>query len=471
MKYIRVCVVVFIAILTSNTLASGIAPYLPINSSPILENEVERLAVIAGIPNLTKPYNLATIFHYMEKIKETHPRLYSRLNLSLTPYTKTFAMTHASVSGSYSDERHPIPNFRGNTSNSDAYLSIRSQWQVADWLAIYAGAEITDEHNQVSGSYLSLGVDWAQLDIGYKDLWFSPFQGSAQLISTNAQTMPSISLSNNLPYKFLGVNWNYHIFLAQMSRQLVLFEGQLSDEDKPWLAGVHMSVQPTPWWTLGASRMFQFGGGERPVSFKTFARAFFDPRGADNDASEDEESGNQIASVSSKINFDGALPFSFALELAGEDTSNNKSYQLGNTAITAGLFFPYFYSDNISLAYEYSDWQIGWYVNNVYQEGYTNEDLVLGHWAMQAQHQLNTAVEGSSHFFKTQWQTPGDNIIVTTLRISEHEDAGAVDYKQAWELNIDYSMPLEGHILTLGTFFGRDSLGDDFSQVRMTLAW
>ncbi len=481
--WIAICCLVF----SRASLAGGVAPYLPEKLAPILENEVERLAVVAGMPNLVRPYNIATVFHYMEKIRSSHPRLYSRLNLSLKPYARRFALTHGKLSVGDSDEKHPLPNGRGNTTDVRAQLSIRAQWQIADWFGLYLGGHLSEyggseaspqgveventDNYQATGSLIAFGVDWAQLDLGYRDMWLSPFQGSAQLLSTQAETMPSISLSNNLPIQLLGMRWNYQVFLAEMSRQPVLFNDQFSTKDKPLLAGIHVGVQPVQWWSLGATRVFQFGGGERPVNFRTLVRAFFDPRGSDNDAAVDDESGNQIASLVSKINFDGRLPFSFAVELAGEDTSNNKNYQLGNTALTAGLFFPYFFSEDLSLAYEYSDWQIAWYVNDVYAEGYTNEGYVLGHWALQVQRQQDTAVEGGSHFAKVQWQTAKDHVISAIARYSEHEDTAVVEFEKAWEFALEYAIPWGAHIFSLGAYGGEDNLGDDFGRLQLSLEW
>lgn len=452
--------------------SKGVSPYLPINVSPLVENEVNRLATIAGISNLTRPYSLATIFESMEKIKVTHPRLYSRLKASLAPYTQSVSVTQFSVAVKTSQDSHPIANQRGITTDSSLNISFKTQWQADDWLGVYFGGDLTqykesnlDSQIQPTGSLIAVGTDWAQLDVGYKDIWLSPFQGSAQLLSTHAETLPSVSISNNQQLDTFGIKWNYNAFLAQTSRQLVQFRpDEFSDKDKPLIAGLHFSFQPTDWWSIGASRVFQFAGGDRPVSFGTLARAFFDPRGADNDASVDEESGNQIAAISSKINFDGELPFSFMIELGGEDTSNNKAYQLGNTSLTAGLYFPYFFSEKLSLNYEYSDWQTGWYSNNVYSEGYVNEGNVLGHWAMQPQRTLGTATPGSSHYLQTHWQLENYSVLSVEIKTSELE---SINYSDAWELTLDYSIPWKGHILTIGTYLGEDNFGERFSQVKV----
>ncbi len=457
-------------------LAGSVSTYLPTNLSPLVENEIERLASVAGVDSLVKPYSVSRVFTYMEKIRTTHPILYRRLKSALDPYVKKLSLTHASASANYSNDTHARPNARGTFTNSHVAADLRGQWLANSWLAVSLGASMVnyssgklEDTYQASGSLLSLGTDWAQLDIGYKDYWLSPFQGSAQLLSTQAQTMPSISLSNNTAIETFGIKWNYLGFLSEMSRQDVQFKrGEFSDRKKPLLAGFHLSFQATDWWSIGGTRVFQFGGGERPTNLRTLARAFYDPRGTDNDAALEDQSGNQIASITSKMNFDGALPFSFSLELAGEDTSNNKSYQLGNTAVTAGLFFPYFFSDKVSINYEYSDWQVGWYVNSVFSKGYVNKGFVLGSWAMQNQREAGTATPGTSHYFKADWQRENDHIVTASVRTSEQKDTATVNFKTGWEVELNYVVPWQQNTLTFAAYVGRDNLDQSFSQISVS---
>ncbi len=456
--------------------SAGVSPYLPINVTPILENEVERLVSVSGMSNLTRPYSLARIFENMEKIKDSHPKLYHRLTKALAPYTKARSVTQLSASAKYSNDHHAAPNQRGNFTDTQLNVSFRSQLKVADWLGVFIGGEATqykdddlDSEIQATGSIVAIGTDWAQLDIGYKDIWLSPFKGSAQLLSTNAQTLLSVSLSNNLQLDTFGIKWNYSVFLAQLSRQLVQFQpGEFSDEDKPLLAGFHIDFNVTDWWSIGATRTFQFAGGQRPRSLRTLADAFIDPRGADNDAAVDEESGNQIASITSQIDFDGSIPFSFVVELAGEDTSNAKPYELGNTALTAGLYFPYLFNDSVSFTYEYSSFQDQWYANNVYQEGYVNEGFVLGNSAFQAQREQLTATPGSAHFIQSFLQLKNDAIISTVIRFSEFDSTSTVQYTDAWELELDYTTSWYGHTVTKGIYVGKDPLGETFTQFNIT---
>jgi hypothetical protein len=56
-----------------------------------------------------------------------------------------------------------------------------------------------DGRESFTGSYLSVGWNKSQLDVGYKPHWLSPLTDSSMLMSTEAPTMPSVSLSNYEP--------------------------------------------------------------------------------------------------------------------------------------------------------------------------------------------------------------------------------------------------------------------------------
>ncbi len=381
--------------------AAGVTPYLPANMSAQFENDIEKLAVLTNIPQLTKPYNVATVLEHLKKIRTSHPTLYKRLDRALAGYSKNTALTQAklSLSSSDADEAIPLANQMGSTTDQTYRLKAHGHWQETPWFGVYAGIDTSNERTVASGSVLAIGTSWAQLDIGYKERWWSPFQGSAQMISTNAETLPSIGLSNNTPIELFGTYFNYDMFVAQTSRQLVLYQEEWSDTNKPYLSGMHFSFQPVEWWSIGVNRMFQFGGGKRETGLKDILRAVIDPRGADNAESgsaSDEETGNQIASITSRMNFDG---FSVYMEYAGEDTSNNKAWQLGNSAINAGIYFPAFLNEDISVTYEYSEWQDGWYVHGIYDKGISHFDFIVGNSAIMQ----NSS--GKNHFTKVIFNT------------------------------------------------------------------
>src|ERR1700740_3546648 len=107
---------------------------------------------------------------------------------------------------------------------------------------------------------LSLGFDWAQLDVGYRDHWWSPMTDSSMLISTEAPTMPSITLSNYRPLTRLGLQ--YELFVARMSpsNDIELTSGALTS-GYPKFGGLHLSLEPVSGWALGAQRIIVWGRG------------------------------------------------------------------------------------------------------------------------------------------------------------------------------------------------------------------
>src|SRR5262249_53626347 len=156
--------------------------------------------------------------------------------------------------------------------------------------------------------------DWAQLDIGYRDHWFSPFAQHAMLISTQAKTLPSVTLSNYAPLTPLGLH--YQVFFADMEHTDRIRISSGFTSGNPGLAGLHLAIEPAPGWSLAANRLAQFGGGERAKSFQDFLNALIDPEEFDErgNVSIDDEFGNQAAAWTSQFIFPGSVPFTTYLE-------------------------------------------------------------------------------------------------------------------------------------------------------------
>lgn len=447
--------------------AAGVTPYLPANMPAQFENDIEKLAALTNIPQLTKPYNIATVLEHLKKIRTSHPAIYKRLDRALAGYYKNAALTQAKLSLSTSDADEPIPlvNQMGSTSDQSYWLKAHGHWQETPWLGIYAGIDTSNERTLPSGSVLAMGTSWAQLDIGYKERWWSPFQGSAQVISTNAETLPSIGLSNNTPIELFGTYFSYDVFVAQTSRQLVLYQDEWSDTNKPYLSGMHFSFQPVEWWSIGVNRMFQFGGGERETGLKDILRAVINPRGADNagerdDINVDEETGNQIASIVSRMNFQD---FSIYMEYAGEDTSNNKIWQLGNTAINAGVYIPTLFNDKLSLTYEYSEWQDKWYSHHLYEQGLANNNFITGnafHQAPDLETNLTANEAGSSKFLNAHFLINAKQSINIRLSSAKKQTVGhshlRAEFGYTFPISqMDFEIHLySGDIQNYGTYYG-----------------
>src|SRR5262249_43149074 len=153
-----------------------------------------------------------------------------------------------------------------------------------------------------------VGFSKAQLDIGYKPHWLSPLTDTSMLMSTEAPTMPSVSLSNYEPLTGLGLQ--YEVFEARMSESdHILYQNRLIS-GRPRLGGIHLAIEPASGWSLGLNRLVQFGGGAYGGSIKDLARALIDPsRYQSANPGSERNPTNQEASITSSFLFPGPVPF------------------------------------------------------------------------------------------------------------------------------------------------------------------
>lgn len=463
----RYLVLPCLSVFLSLNVMADVTGYITPERNSSFDRDIYRALTFAGMARLNRPYRLHDIEVAIETIKASEPELAARLNREIRGRVDVAAVDSLQAIGSSTSDSSR-PNTQGVAGQGGYQLSADTHWQAQSWLRLNASLLKGEDDNSLAGTMLSVGGAYAQLDVGYKPYWLSPLQGHSQLLSTQTKTMPSVSLSNPITFDSWGLRWNYEIALAQMSKQLTAFDGEYDDSRGPLLALFHLSIQPADWWGLGATRNFQFGGGKRDVSSKTLAKAFFDPRGADNDASVDEESGNQVAALSSQMHFTAPWPFTFNLELAGEDTSNNKAYQLGNPALSAGLYFPAFGFKALSATFEYSQWDNAWYVNNVYQEGYSHDGYILGHWAMQPQHEKGFAAPASSRYFVFDYAPNDQHRFILNGRSAKHQISQFQDY---WALDAEYLWSLAHWELNVGYVLGENTQGEQFDEARLGIRW
>src|SRR6202023_2115188 len=184
-----------------------------------------------------------------------------------------------------------VPNEHGLPVKSDWELSAQGYVQPNDYVLLSAGGVAYKGRSVPTGSMLSLGFNWAQLDIGYRDHWLSPATDSSMLMSTEAPTTPSVTLSNYEPLTRLG--FQYELFLTRLSQpggNNIQYNGVLSS-GSPRLFGTQISIEPFPGWSLGINRLLEYGGGSGlPGSARFLLRDFFQPSGGS------ENQGNQQAS-------------------------------------------------------------------------------------------------------------------------------------------------------------------------------
>lgn len=445
--------------------ARGASPYLPLNLSPEIERQIERVLILADRPVLARPIAAATVLDALPQACRIDKVLCNRVRRYLDRYMAPLALDQASAEVAAVDgATAPLPNQRGLLSDSSWLASAQGHWQFSDYAILSLGGVAHADEAVASGSMLSLGFEYAQLDIGYREHWLSPFTSSAMLISSQAKTMPSVTLSNYMPITRLGLQ--YEVFLAEMddSDQILYQEGFTQGHSR--LAGLRLAIEPVPGWTLGANRMLQFGGGARGGdSFGDFLDALFKPHEYDNTSdslSADEQFGNQAAAWTSRFIFPGATPFSVYFEYAGEDSSYEGNYRLGNAALSMGITFPSLWQ-RFDLTYEVSEWQNGWYVHGVYLDGLTSEGRVLGHWGAD-QRQFSPGVGAQSHMIRVGWEPSFGGLFQARVRTLANEDYSA-EYKRAYDLAVSYSRTVSGFTVGAEIMSGRDVYGESFSRL------
>jgi hypothetical protein len=445
----------------------GVTPYLPLNLEPEIEGDIERVLILADEPVLTRPIPADVLFDALPKACAVETPLCKRVRRFLARYMQDAGISYASAQASASSgANYVIPNQHGLDTQNHWQLDGAAYYQPSDYLLASVGAVAHSGRTTPTGTLLSLGWARAQLDIGYRDHWWSPMTDSAMVISTEAPTMPSVTLSNSIPLTRLGLQ--YELFLARMSESnRILFEGHPTS-GRPLFAGFHLQMEPTSGWALGLNRILQYGGGGfGGTSLQELLRAFFNPGAAQNPGANPAHNntafGNQEASVTSRFIFPGKVPFAVYFEYAGEDTSRGRSYLLGNASLSAGIQFPRLWN-TFDVTYEISDWQNGWYVHDVYLDGLVNYGRVTGNW-FGDQRQFGDGVGGQSNMLKVGWESAFGGLLEAQFRTLANASYSAVAYHHEEEAMLRYSHPWQNSTVGGELIVGRDVFGQRFSEL------
>jgi len=455
-------------------MAEGASAYLPLNLEPEMERQIERVLILADEPILKRPFAVALVEEALPQACEVDKALCDKVKRYLQRYSRDYAVTHASATGSYvknGASNDVVPNQHGLPEDSHWELSAQGFVQPSDYFLASAGAISYAGRTVPTGSMLSMGFHWAQIDIGYRDHWWSPATDSSQLQSTEAPTMPSITLSNYEPLTRLG--FQYEFFLARMSHSdHILGAGQgtqgLTGGD-PKLFGAQFSIEPFSGWSIGLNRTLQYGAGGLPNSAHFLFNDFFRPAGTSQTLS------NQEASYISRFIVPARTPFAVYFQYAGENTLDGGSYLLGEASMTAGIDFPRIWH-HFDLTYEISEWQNSWYTNNPFLDGMINDGLVTGNWGAD-QRLFGDGVGARSQMLRVGWTPPFGGYLEERLRLlanqSYHDvQPGSVNtnaippaYRHYYDLTVRYSRPWKD--LTVGgeVDSGRDVFGKSFSRI------
>ena len=444
---------------------AAVSAYLPLNLSPELESRVERLLVLAGVPVMTRPIRVATVAEALPAACIRNRTLCGQVRRDLAPYLTAVALTGAGVEVA-ATERNPLSqaNQHGALMNASWQAYAAGLAHFGDHVLLSAGAVGYTGRVTPTGTMASLGGSRAQLDLGFRDHGWSPLRLGTMLIGTEAPTMPSATLSNIQP--LTRAHLRYEMFLARMSYsdRIAFMDGFTAGH--PELFGFHLEVEPAPGWSLGISRLMQFGGGARPHSLRDLLRAFTNPTRYDNTSrvlTSDQQFGNQQFAVSSSLVLPMRMPMSLYIEYAAEDTFHAENTRFGSSAISAGFYLPQL-RPNLQLRYEFSEWQTNWYVNSVYQDGMSNYDTVLGHWAAQWRRK-GDAVGAQSHALELIWDRDGGQQFDMQYRTALNAAYTGGQYQRGHELSLSLSRPWRSLQVGAKVDGGRDEFGERFGRV------
>jgi hypothetical protein len=443
----------------------GVSPYLPLNLEPEIESQIERVLILADKPVMTRPIPAATVLDALPTACKIDAVLCAAVTRYLKRYTHSLGITRASIEGAASSGRGAStvdPNRYGMEENSHWNASGQVYLQPSDYLIVDVGANAYEGKTDFTGSMISLGFSYAQLDIGYRPHWFSPMTDSSMLMSTEAPTMPSVTLSNYEQFTRFGLH--YEIFLAQMSKsdRIVLGDGLTSGH--PRLSGFHLDTEPASGWSIGVNRLFQYGGGAAGSgSWVHGITSLFAPNAGRQTANVSQQVGNQEASFTSSLLFTGRVPFSVYFEYAGEDTSRGKPYLLGNSALSAGIHFPRLWQ-RFDLTLETTEWQNLWYTHTVYLDGLTNYGRVVGNW-FGDQRQFGDGVGGRSSMAQLGWEPPFGGLVQLRYRTLQNQLYTGVNYQHFHDISLGYSRPWKEVVVGGNLDVGRDVFGGSFSRL------
>ncbi|HUQ52668.1 MAG TPA: capsule assembly Wzi family protein [Gammaproteobacteria bacterium] len=457
----RLCVLL-LALFAATVQARGVSPYLPVNLSPEIERKIERVLILAEQPLLKRPIAAATVLDALPRACERDRSLCEDVRRYLTSLTRTAGISYGSVSiGGGTGADTPLPNRHGMSSQSNYEAAAALYWQPGDHLLVTAGALAYDGDTNPTGSVVSIGSEYLQIDVGYRDRWWSPSLDNAMLLSTQAQTLPSVTISNYTP--FTRAKLRYEAFLGELSESANIAFGAGTTTGKPRIAGLQLSVEPLEGWSIGVSRIMQYGGGERDDSLRDLFDAFFNPSERDNTGpASTGDFGNQAASFTSQFVLGDPLPIAVYFEYAGEDTSRSNNFRLGNSALSAGITFPQL-GANFAATFEVTEWQNGWYAHHIYRDGLRNDGRVLGHWGGDWR-ALVDEVGAHSLFARVTW-TPAFGTLEASYRQLDNEQYGNRIYETARQIDARYSRPWDQVFVGAELTLGRDVFGESYSRL------
>ena len=130
---------------------------------------------------------------------------------------RTAGIANASLAaGVGSGAATTLPNRHGMDSDSGYELSASVYWQLGDYFLLSGGVVAYDGDATPTGSMLSIGHEYAQVDVGYRDHWLSPFTDSAMLLEHGSGD-DAVDHRSRTTRRSAAWSLSYELFMAEMS--------------------------------------------------------------------------------------------------------------------------------------------------------------------------------------------------------------------------------------------------------------
>src|SRR5271155_2608589 len=134
--------------------AAGVTAYLPLNLEPEMERQIERVLILADEPILKRPFAVALVELALPQACEIDKPLCTRVSRYLERYSRDYALTHASVTGSLTHGDGVVPNQHGLPVDSNYDVSFVAFAQPNDYFLLSAGMVAYSGRATPTGSML-----------------------------------------------------------------------------------------------------------------------------------------------------------------------------------------------------------------------------------------------------------------------------------------------------------------------------
>ncbi|HEY3488872.1 MAG TPA: capsule assembly Wzi family protein [Candidatus Deferrimicrobiaceae bacterium] len=273
----------------------------------------------------------------------------------------------------------PVPH-GGSLFASGAFRAEPAAWFSAQASGAAFLADGDARGTRLLDTSVEAGWPFLSVEAGKISTWYGPGRNGALIFTNNAAPYPGVRLHNARPIampgllSFLGT-FRYDLFVARL------------EDDRPvphpLLSGVRLSIRPSRYLEIGASRAMQYGGRGEPSGPSAWWTAFKGTHDNEPGSTGNQESGFDVA-----VNLPFRLqPVRLYLEAAGEDEATIKELNHlpvpSKWAFLGGIFLPsVFGSSRADLRLEWAANHLSgngpsWYVHGHHPESYRGR--ILGH--------------------------------------------------------------------------------------------